>query len=354
MKQSDSLPNALNQIRPVDQASMLDAQAHMDRQTKPQGSLGRLEEFARRYIAMTGRDQCRKKAVVTFAADHGIASEGVSAFPREVTAQMVDNFLNGGAAINALARHAGAEVIVVDIGVDHDFAAAEGLLRKKIAYGTANFRCGPAMTRDQALRSLHIGIEIAGFCKQNRIELVGTGEMGIANTTSSAAIASLFTGLEVARVTHRGTGIDDATLQHKIRVIEEALLLNRPDPRDPIDVLAKVGGFEIGGIAGLVIGCAMERIPVVVDGFISTAGALIAAELQPRVKDYLFAAHRSVEIGHGHLLERLGQQPILDLGMRLGEGTGAVLAMQVIEAALRAYREIATFSDAGVSQRVDA
>jgi nicotinate-nucleotide--dimethylbenzimidazole phosphoribosyltransferase len=266
---------------------------------------------------------------------------------------MVLNFLNGGAAINALARHAGAEVIVVDMGVDHDFGTTEGLLQKKIARGTENFRKGPAMTRLQALQALETGIEIALACRDAGVNLIGTGDMGIANTTASAAIATVFTGLAVEQVTHRGTGIDDAVLQHKIRVIEEGLALNRPDPQDPVDVLAKVGGFEIGGIAGLILGCAVAKIPVVIDGFISTAGALIACELHQHVRDYLFAAHKSVEIGHTHMLQRLGQQPILDLGMRLGEGTGAVLAMEIIGAALQAYREIATFEAAGVSEQVN-
>jgi len=350
--QKMDLLDRLDQIAPVDQAAMLEAQARMDRQTKPRGSLGRLEEFAKRFIAIAGQDRVRKKVVVTFAADHGVADEGVSAFPREVTAQMVYNFLNGGAAINALARHVGADVIVVDMGVDHDFTSAEGLLQKKIARGTGNFRKGAAMTRQQALQALETGMEIALSCKSAGVNLIGTGDMGIANTTASAAIASVLTGLEADQVTHRGTGIDDSALKRKLLVIEEGLRLNRPDPQDPIDVLAKVGGFEIGGIAGLILGCALAKIPVVIDGFISTAGALIACGLHRHVRDYLFAAHQSVEIGHAHMLERIGLQPIFDLGMRLGEGTGAALAMGVIEASLQAYREIATFADAGVSERV--
>jgi nicotinate-nucleotide--dimethylbenzimidazole phosphoribosyltransferase len=350
--QKISLRDTLDQITPIDQAALVAAQSRMNRQTKPQGSLGRLEEFAKRFVAISGQDQVRKKVVVTFAADHGVAEEGVSAFPREVTAQMVYNFLNGGAAINALARHAGAEVIVVDMGVDHDFATAGGLLQKKIARGTGNFCKGAAMSRQQAIQALETGIEIALSCKEAGIGLIGTGDMGIANTTASAAIASVLTGLDVEQVTHRGTGIDDATLNRKLRVIEKGLMFNQPNPKDPVDVLAKVGGFEIGGIAGLILGCALVKIPVVIDGFISTAGALIAAELHCHVNDYLFAAHQSVEIGHTHMLQRIGLQPIFDFGMRLGEGTGAALAMGVIEASLQAYREIATFEDAGVSEQV--
>jgi len=340
----------LDRIRPVDQAAMAEVQSRLNRQTKPKGSLGRLEEFARQFVAISGREEIRKKVIFTFAGDHGVALEGVSAFPREVTAQMVRNFVGQGAAINALARHAGADVIVVDMGVDHDFGRLGGLLDRKIGRGTANFTQGPAMSRAEAIRSLETGIALACSCPSAGIDLVGTGDMGIANTTPSAAIAAAFTGLPPARVTHRGTGIDDAALARKIQVIEQGLAVNRPDPRDPVDVLAKVGGFEIGGIAGLIIGCAAEGVPVVVDGFISTAGALIAAELHPRIREYLFVAHRSAEIGHTAILERLRLEPMLDLQMRLGEGTGTALAMTLVEAALRLLREVKTFAEAGVAE----
>lgn len=345
-----TLHAALDKIKPVDKAKLAEAQARINSQAKPKGSLGRLEEFARRFVAISGRDEIRKKVVFTFAGDHGVVAEGVSAFPKEVTPQMVLNFIDGGAAINALARHAGAEVIVVDMGVDYDFPPLSGLMNKKVAKGTANFAQGPAMSRQEAIQCLEIGIELAFSCRDAGIDLVGTGDMGIGNTTPSAAIASVFTGLTVKQVTHRGTGIDDAVLAHKITVIEKGIALNRPDRDDPIDVLAKVGGFEIGGIAGLVIGCAAAGIPVVVDGFISTAGALIASELHPHVKDYIFAAHKSQEIGHIHMLAKLQQAPMLDLEMRLGEGTGGALAMTLIEGALRAYREIRTFDEAGVAK----
>lgn len=345
-----ALQHALARIRPLDQAAVAAVQARLDRQAKPRGSLGRLEELARHYVAATGREQIRNKAIFTFAGDHGVAGEGVSAFPREVTPQMVYNFLSGGAAINALARHAGAEVRVVDMGVDHDFGGLDGLLDRKVGRGTANFAKGPAMTRTEALRCLETGIALADACPAAGIDLVGTGDMGIANTTPSAAIAAVFTGLPPERVTHRGTGIDDAALARKIEVIRTGLAVNRPDPRDPVEVLAKVGGFEIGGIAGLIIGCAAAGIPVVIDGFISTAGALIAAELHPHVRDYLFAAHRSVEIGHTAMLERLRLEPLLDLQLRLGEGTGAALGMTLLEAALRLLREVKTFEEASVSE----
>lgn len=343
------LATALARIQPVDSARLSALQSRLDRQAKPIGSLGRLEEFARRFVAITGREEIRNKVVFTFAGDHGVTAEGVSAFPKEVTPQMVFNFIDGGAAINALARHAGAEVRVVDMGVDYDFPPLDGLLAKKVGYGTRNFAKGPAMSREDAVRCLEIGLELAQGCIEQGVDLVGTGDMGIGNTTPSAAIVAIFTGLPVAQVTHRGTGISDAALAHKIEVIEAGLQVNRPDAGDPIDVLAKVGGFEIGGIAGLVLGCAALGLPVVVDGFISTAGALIASELHPHVRDYIFAAHQSAEIGHQHMLQRLGQRPMLDLEMRLGEGTGGALAMTLIEASLRSLREVRSFDDAGVS-----
>lgn len=343
------LAAAIARIQPVDSTRLGALQARLDRQAKPQGSLGRLEEFARRFVAITGREEIRSKVVFTFAGDHGVTAEGVSAFPKEVTPQMVFNFIDGGAAINALARHAGAEVRVVDMGVDYDFPPLDGLLAKKVGYGTRNFAKGPAMSREDAIRCLEIGIELAQSCVEQGVDLVGTGDMGIGNTTPSAAIAAVFSGLPVAEVTHRGTGINDVALANKIRVIEAGIALNAPEPKNPIDVLAKVGGFEIGGIAGLVLGCAALGLPVVVDGFISTAGALIASELHPNVRDYIFAAHQSVEIGHRHMLQRIGQKPMLDLEMRLGEGTGGALAMTLIEASLRSLREVRSFDDAGVS-----
>ncbi|AJE02414.1 nicotinate-nucleotide--dimethylbenzimidazole phosphoribosyltransferase [Geobacter pickeringii] len=346
------LNEALSKIQPVDPALLAQAQAKLDNKTKPIGSLGRLEEFARRYAAISGtlEPSTWKKVIFTFAADHGVVAEGVSAFPKEVTVQMVHNFLAGGAGVNVLANHVRAEVLVVDIGVDHDFGDTPGLIGRKIARGTRNLAQGPAMTREEAIAALEVGIELANGCKKEGIAMAGTGEMGIGNTTPSSAIVAAFTGRSVADLTHRGTGINDSALNNKVRVIEQALAVNRPDPADPIDVLAKVGGLEIAGIAGLVLGCAANRIPVVVDGFISTAGALVASELHPAVKEYLFAAHQSVEIGHAVMLERLGADPILDLKMRLGEGTGAALAMGLIEAGVKILKEMATFEEAGVAE----
>ncbi len=344
------LEETLDKIVPVDAALLDAAQKRLDSLTKPRGSLGRLEEFARRVVAITGetRPTVKKKVIFTFAGDHGVADEGVSAFPKEVTRQMVFNFLAGGAGINVLARHAGAEVVVVDIGVDYDFGAVEGLVTRKVVSGTGNIRKGPAMTREQAVRCVEEGIALANeYAAEGAV--FGTGEMGIANTTPSSAIIAAFSGKPVEEVTGRGTGIDDAAFGHKVEVIKDALRVNVPDASDPLDVLAKVGGAEIGGIAGLVLGAAARRVPVVVDGFISTAGALVAAEMKPEVKDYIFASHNSVERGHRAMLERLGQRPFVDLDLRLGEGTGAAIGISLVEAALKIYNEMATFGDAGVS-----
>ena len=346
---------ACTSITPVDASLLSAAQARLDVLTKPMGSLGRLEEFARRLVAMSGDPfpQIPRKAVFTFAGDHGVTDEGVSLYPKEVTPQMVLNFLRGGAGINVLARQAGADVVVVDIGVAFDFDDAPALRSEKVVRGTQNMRRGPALTRDEAQQCIAVGIGLASEYADRGYRLFGTGDMGIGNTTPSAAIAALLTGTSVSRVTGRGTGIGDEALRNKIAVIEDAIRINRPDPSDPVDVLAKVGGAEIGGIAGLCLGAAARGIPVVVDGFISTAGALVASTIEPRVTDYMFAAHRSVETGHQAMLDKLGLEPILDLGLRLGEGTGAALAMMLLDSGLRIYREMATFESAGVSDKAD-
>ena len=331
------------------------AQQRLDNLTKPQGSLGRLEEFAKHLVAITEKPmpELDKKAIFTFAGDHGVADEGVSAFPKEVTRQMVFNFLNGGAGINVLASHAKAEVVVVDIGVDYDFESLKNsrLITKKVMTGTKNMRKGPAMTRDEALRCIGAGLELANEYANKGYKIFGTGEMGIANTTPSSAIAAVFTQKPVEEVTGKGTGINEDVWKNKIKVIKDAISINKPDKSDPVDVLSKIGGAEIGGIAGLVIGSAINRIPVVIDGFISTAGALIAYAIEPKTKDYMFAAHNSQEIGHKAILEHIGLRPILDLDLRLGEGTGAALAMIIIEAGLKIYKEMATFEEAAVSER---
>ncbi len=342
-----------SRISKVNDALSEEAQQRLDNLTKPQGSLGRLEEFARRIVAITGDRMpvLDRKVVFTFAGDHGIVNEGVSAYPKEVTSQMVFNFLRGGAGINVLARQAGADVVVVDVGVDYDFGDVAGLVSRKVVHGTANMSKGPAMTRQQAEQCLQVGIDLAREYAKKGYRLFGTGDMGIGNTTPSSAIASMLTGTPVADVTGKGTGITDESLRDKIMVIEKSIALNRPDPKDPVDVLAKVGGAEIGGIAGLILGAASERVPVVVDGFISTAGAMIACEIEPKTADYLFAGHSSVEIGQKSMLRKMGLSPILDLNLRLGEGTGAALAM-MIEAGTRIYREMATFGEAGVSDEI--
>jgi nicotinate-nucleotide--dimethylbenzimidazole phosphoribosyltransferase len=345
------IETTLASITPLDADLLATTQARLDRKTKPLGSLGRLEEFACRLTAISGKQlpDLSKKVIFTFAADHGITAEGVSLYPKEVTTQMVLNFLQGGAGVNVLARHAGAEVRVVDVGVDHDFGGCPGLIHKKVARGSANFAKGPAMTRDQMLAALTVGIELADQCRAEGVGLIGTGEMGIGNTSPSSAIIAALSGLSVEQVTHRGTGIGDQALAAKVAAISRGLAINKSDPNDPLDVLQKVGGLEIAAIAGLVLGCAANKIPVVVDGFISTAGALIAAELHPNLRDYLFAAHESVEVGHRFMLERVGLRPILDLDLRLGEGTGAALAMTLLEAGVKILAEMATFEQAGVA-----
>ena len=346
-----ALKEALVSIADVDARLLEKAQERLDSLTKPRGSLGRLEEFARRIVAMTGdlRPEIKRKTIFTFASDHGVAEEGVSAFPKEVTRQMVFNFLRGGAGINVLARHVGAEVVVVDIGVDYDFGDVRGLLNRKVVRGSANMRKGPAMTRDEAVRCIEVGMGLAEeYSSEGAI--FGTGDMGIANTTPSSAVAAAFTGADPEEVTGRGTGIGDTAYRHKVEVIRDALRVNSPDPSDPIDVVSKVGGPEIAGIAGLLIGAASKRIPAVVDGFISTAGALVACGLDPKVRNYIFASHNSVEKGHRVMLESLGLKPIVDLGLRLGEGTGSALAISLIEAGLKVYNEMATFGEAGVSE----
>ncbi len=348
------LKDTLKTINPSNKEFSIAAQQHLDNLTKPLGSLGRLEEFARRLVAITENKSpiLDKKVIFTFAGDHGVTAEGVSAYPKEVTQQMVLNFLKGGAGINVLARHAGAEVVVVDIGVDHDFGDVAGLVNMKVVSGTKNFTREPAMTREEAVGCIEMGIKLANGYAQKGYNIFGTGEMGIGNTTPSSAIAAVLTGRSVAEVTGKGTGISDESLLNKIRVIEEGIRVNHPDKNDAIDVLAKVGGAEIGGIAGIVLGAAANKIPVIIDGFISTAGALIAYCIEPKTGDYMFAAHNSVEIGHKSMLEKMGLEPILDLELRLGEGTGAALALLLIEGGLKIYKEMATFGEAGVSSDV--
>lgn len=349
-----TLQDAIDAIQPVDQDCLSRTQGRLDRLTKPVGSLGRLEELAACYVAITGeeRPSIPRAAVFTFAADHGVVTERVSAYPSAVTAQMVLNFLRGGAGVNVLAAHVGAEVRVVDIGVAHEFGPLSGLIHRKVAHGTKNFLREPAMTREQAIRALEVGVTLAREAVNGGIGLIGTGDMGIGNTTASAAITAVMTGEPVSAVTGRGTGIDEAGLARKVAVIEQALNNRRPDAADPLDVLAKVGGLEIAGLAGLILGGAACRRPVILDGFISGAAALIAAGLVPRCREYLIASHLSVERGHQAVYTKLGLRPLLDLDLRLGEGTGACLGISLVHAAIKVLTGMATFDEAGVSERL--
>lgn len=348
-----TLAEVISQIRDVDAAVAVDTQGRLDRLTKPQGSLGRLEELAVQYCTTTGerKPAVPRSAVFTFAADHGVVDEGVSAYPRDVTAQMVLNFLRGGAGVNVLARHAKVEVRVVDIGVAHTFEPMAGLISRKMMMGTRNMAYESAMSREIAEQALLVGIELATEAAREGVGLIGTGEMGIGNTTVSAAITAVMTHSNVNEVTGQGTGIDEQGRKRKVEIIERALARHRPDPSDALAVLSKVGGLEIAGMAGLILGAAAARVPVVLDGFITGAAALIACGLQPRCRQYMIASHRSVERGHQVVLEHLRLKPLFDLDLRLGEGTGACLGMGLVQAAVKILTEMATFGEAGVSER---
>ena len=351
----------LTAIAPLDAVVVAEARDRQDRLTKPRGSLGALEDVSVRLAGLAG--QCppplpEPAAVAVFAADHGVHAQGVSPWPQEVTGQMVANFAAGGAAVNAFARQAGARVVVVDVGVAHPIVAADpsagdepGLLERRVRPGTADLSVEPAMTRDDAVRAIAVGIEVARDLVAAGNRCLLTGDMGIANTTASAALVAAFTGADPADVTGTGTGIDPATRAHKVDVVRRALDLHRPDPADPIGVLAAVGGLEHAAIAGLVLGAAAQRVPVLLDGVIAGAAALVARALAPACVDACVAGHRSVEPGHTVALAHLGLRPLVDLELRLGEGTGAVLALPLVQAAVRALREMATFDSAGVAEK---
>ena len=338
-------------IGPLDEGAREAARRRQLRLTKPPGSLGRLEDLAAQVAAIQrlALPEVRRKAIVTMAGDHGVVAEGVAPYPQEVTAQMVANFVAGGAGVNVLARCARARVVVVDMGVAGDVARSRGLLRHKVRRGTRNLAQEPALTREEARQAMEEGIRVLQRLARSGVDLVGIGDMGIGNTTPSSAITAVMTGRPVIEVTGRGTGLDDAAVAHKVAVIEGALDLHRPDRRDPLGVLASVGGLEIGGLAGVILGAAALRLPVVLDGFITGAAALLAVAWAPAVQPYLIASHRSAEPGHTAALEDLGLLPLLDLGLRLGEGTGAALGLMLVEAAVRLLREMATFAEAGVS-----
>lgn len=348
----DEILKRLPPIRPVDREWIAKAEVHQLSLTKPPGSLGRLEEVANRVVAIqeTLTPTADSAQIIVFAGDHGVTAEGVAPYPSAVTAQMVANFLAGGAAVNALAAVAGAGVTVVDIGVASSAPPPSGVHGRRIARGTRNMMHEPAMTPDEVLGAIVVGLEQC-LAAAARVDMIGLGEMGIGNSTAASAITAALTGLPAAAVTGRGTGADDAMLQRKIAVIEETLRYRQPVPHDGLDVLAKVGGLEIAGLVGVVLAGAATRRVVVTDGFIATAAAAIALKLCPAAGDYLFAAHRSIEPGHAALLELIEQEPLLDLRMRLGEGTGAALAFGVIRAALAAFTRMATFASAGVSDK---
>jgi nicotinate-nucleotide--dimethylbenzimidazole phosphoribosyltransferase len=356
------IDSILQDIRPIDDAAMTAAASHQGQLALPPGSLGKLHEISVKLAGMTGnhRPEIKDLGIITMAGDHGVAAQGVSQFPQAVTREMVKNFARGGAAINVLTRHVGARLTVVNmglagskLGIDDNLGNGVRYLDRSIAAGTRDISEGPAMGREEAIRAIETGIEVFLEEKEKGLDAVGTGDMGIANTTPSSAIAAAMLKTDLAAVVNRGTGIDDAALRNKIQVVARAVAVNRPDPNDPLDVLAKVGGFEIGGIAGVILAACAHRIPVVVDGFISTAGALLAAGFHPHVKDYLFSGHQSAVEGHRMMLESLNISPLLDLGMRLGEGTGAVLGLSLLAAASRISTEMLTFEEAGVSEAVE-
>jgi nicotinate-nucleotide--dimethylbenzimidazole phosphoribosyltransferase len=340
---------------PLDDEAVRITSTRLDALTKPPGSLGRLESLAMQLAGITGDVGAtyRRRAIVVAAADHGVVRQGVSAYPADVTPQMVANFLAGGAAINVLAGLVGASVTVVDAGVAGAIPAAADtharLIRAPIRTGTDDMTAGAAMTPDEAVRSIALGLEVIEGLERDGVELIGVGEMGIGNTTAASAVTAAMTGLAPVRVTGRGTGIDDATHARKIEVIERALDVNSPDPADPIGVLAGVGGFEIGALVGVLLGATGARLPIVLDGFITGAAALVAAGLAPGIEARWIAAHRSVEPGHAVVLDRLGLRPLLELDLRLGEGTGAALAMSLVDAAVAIRDGMATFDSAGVA-----
>ena len=344
------LQETLKQIQPISEEWMNKAWQRLDNLTKPKRSLGHLEEIAARIVAIRQeeRPEVSKKEVYVFVGDHDVVMEGVSAYPQEVTALMVKNFLAGGAGINVIARCANASVNIIDVGMKEDLQGAGGLIKRNIKKSSGNIAKGPAMTLEEVKKAIDVGFEMANHAHENGTIMIATGEMGIGNTTPSSAVMAALLPAEVIDVTGTGTGLDEEGLRHKVEVIEQALEINRKSLTDPISILAALGGLEIAAICGLCLGGAARHMVVVVDGFISTAGALVAMRLNQRVRDYLFFSHRSSEKGHGAFFQKEGLQPILDLDLRLGEGTGAGLAMQIIENAVRIHNEMATFEEVGI------
>lgn len=362
------MQETLGQITPILSDLADTAQARLDQLTKPQGSLGRLEDIARCCVMITGHEhpQVTKKVLFVFCGDHGVAAEGVSAYPREVTAQMVLNCLHGGAAISVLARQLGIDVKIVDVGVDADFSPEQpeqfGFINKKIGRGTANFTRQPAMTQEAAVRAIEVGIALTTEAIHNGAQLIGAGEMGIGNTTSATALLCALSGFSPEELTGVGTGIHEEARQKKIAVIRtalalysseraDALALHTLERADPLGILAHLGGYEIAAMVGVYLAGAAQKVPLLVDGFIATSAAWIACDLNPAVKGHLLFAHCSAEQGHQKVLNALHVQPLLDLKMRLGEGTGAALGMSIVESAVRLYNEMATFAEAAVSEK---
>ncbi len=364
---SSSIKKTIGKISELDKSSAKLAAKRLDNLTKPRGSLGRLEELAKQIagITCTLNPDFSRKLIIVMAADHGVVDEGVSAYPKEVTPQMILNFLSGGAGINVLSRHIGADVLVVDMGVAGNVEdtktiktskgdagkTSANLITIKVAPGTKNMAIGPAMTDEQAIASIEAGVSISEEMISAGYGIIGTGDMGIGNTTASSAIAACLCGVDAKFVTGYGTGIDESGYMHKIDIIEKSLGINEPNCASGIDVLSKVGGFEIGGIAGVILGCAAARIPVVIDGFISGAAALIAEVLSPKSRDFMIASHCSVEKGHAIVLEKLQLKPLFNFDLRLGEGTGAAIGINIAEAAVKILNEMATFKEAGVSDK---
>lgn len=342
---------ALNSIRGLDSMAMERAKARLDSLTKPLGSLGRLENIVEQIAGITGevRPEVGRKAIIVMCADNGVVDEGVSSCPKSVTASVTRNFTRGITAINIFTRQAGSELVVVDIGIDEDIEC-QGVLNRKIRKGTWNMAMGPAMTREEAIRAIEVGIEIVSDLKSGGINLLGTGEMGIGNTATSSAVSSVLTGTNPEYMVGRGSGLTSQGLDHKIEIIRKSIGINSPNPNDPVDVLAKVGGFDIAGLVGCFLGAAYNRIPILIDGFISAAAALIAVRIKPETANFLIPSHSSAEPGNRIIMEVLGLNPMLNLEMRLGEGTGAALAFHLIDAAFNAYNNMGTFEDAEIEQ----
>lgn len=354
----DKIRETLKKIKDLDDGLMQKTQSRLDSLTKPQGSLGRLEELAKQVVGITQKENpsLKNKVIFTLAGDHGVTEENISAYPKEVTAQMVYNFISSGAGINVLAQHIGARVVVVDMGVAEKIQNSKFKMQnfkdRKINFGTRSFIKGPAMTKEEAIKSIETGIELVEEELSSGVDIIGTGDMGIGNTTSSTAISSVITNKPLEELTGRGTGIDETMLKNKIEVIKKALEVNKPDASDAIDILSKVGGFEIGGLVGVILAGCAHRIPVVIDGFISGAACLLADKLEPKIKNYVIPSHCSAERGHRIILSYLGLKPLLDLDMRLGEGTGACLGISLVEAGVKILTQMATFKEAAVSEKL--